>query len=151
MMISRKKFATRAPSNHLNSQHWAAGLHQGQSGFEEKALAVFQPDILIPVQFLATYQRRFSLDPELGLMLAVLQDAVICFQEHLGSTCKRKRALFLDAEEWLFDGDQSYLFSFENVCEALGFQSDYIRRGLLRWREAALKNAAKHSSKRLAS
>jgi len=149
-MISKKKLV-RGSSNHLNSQHWAAGLNQAQSGFEEKALAVFQPDILIPTQFLATYQRRFHLDPERGLMLAVLQDAVICFQEHLGATCKRKRALFLDAEDWLFDGDRSYLFSFENVCEALGFQSDYLRRGLLRWREAALKNGAKHNSKRLAS
>ena len=151
-MISKKKFEARASNNHPNSQYWAAGVNQSQTAFEEKALAVFQPDILIPTQYLATYQRRFHLDPEKGLMLAVLQDAIICFQEHLGTTCKRKRSLYLDAQAWLFDCDRSYLFSFENVCEALGFEPDYLRQGLMQWKNAALaKTNAKQSSKRLAS
>jgi len=150
-MIPKKKFEARASSNHPNSQYWAAGLNQSQTGFEEKALAVFQPDILIPAQYLATYQRRFHLDPELGLMLAVLQDAIVCFQEHLGATCKRKKALYQDAEQWLFNRDRSYLFSFENICEALGFEADYLRQGLIRWKNAACARNAKQSSKRLAS
>ncbi len=32
------------------------------------------------------------------------------------------------------DGD--WFFSFENVCETLGFYPDYIRHGLLAWKEA---------------
>src|ERR1700756_4131118 len=146
-MIPKKKFEARGSNNHPNSQYWAAGLNHSQTGFEEKALAVFQPDILIPTQYLATYQRRFHLDPERGLMLAVLQDAIICFQEYLGATCKRKKALHEDAEEWLFNRDRSYLFSFENVCDALGFEADYLRQGLIRWKNAACARNGKQSSK----
>ena len=84
--------------------------------------------------------------------LAVLQDAVVCFQEYLGSTCKRKMALYTDAEQWLLNDDRSYLFSFENICEALGFESGYLRQGLLRWKDAVLaRNKGRHNRKRLAS
>jgi hypothetical protein len=150
-MISRKSIAPRT-SNHQRSQYWAAGVKQSQNAFEEKALAVFQPDILIPIQYLSTYQRRFHLDPERVLMLAVLQDAVVCFQEYFGATCKRKMTLYTDAEQWLLDDDRSYLFSFENICEALGFEPDYLRQGLMRWKETVLaRNKGRHSRKRLAS
>jgi len=148
-MISRKSVAPR--TSNQRSQYWAAGIRQSQNSFEEKALAVFQPDILIPMQYLSTYQRRFHLDPERVLMLAVLQDAVVCFQEYLGTTCKRKVTLYTDAEQWLLDDDRSYLFSFENICEALGFESDYLRQGLMRWKEVMLAKKGKHSRKRLAS
>ena len=151
-MILRKRFEPRASNQHRHSQYWAAGVKQSPNTFEEKALSVFQPDILIPAQYLSTYQRRFHLDPERVLMLAVLQDAIVCFQEHLTASCKRKRTLYLDAEAWLFDGDTSYLFSFENICEALGFEAAYLKQGLMRWKEAALaKNKGKQSVKRLAS
>ncbi len=151
-MIVKKAVQAQSSNHHQNSQYWAAGVNHIQAGFEDKALAVFQPDILIPSQYLATYQRRFNLDPERGLMLAVLQDAIVCYQEHLTATCKRKRLLFEEAEEWLFNSDSSYLFSFENICEALGFEAQYLRHGLVRWKAAELmKRGDKHVSKRLAS
>jgi hypothetical protein len=151
-MISRKRLEPRSSNHHQHSQYWAAGVKQSQNSFEEKALAVFQPDILIPAQYLSTYQRRFHLDPERVLMLAILQDAIVCFQECLGATCKRKITLYMDAEQWIFDSESSYLFSFENICEALGFDAGYLRQGLIRWKEAALeKNKGKQSGKRLAS
>ena len=62
-MISRKRLEPRASNHHQHSQYWTAGVKQSQNIFEEKALAVFQPDILIPAQYLSTYQRRFHLDP----------------------------------------------------------------------------------------
>ena len=67
---------------------------------EEKAMMIFQPDILIDAQFQASQRRRFHLDPERVLMLAVLQDAIGCFQEHLGAKCKRKQAMYDDAARW---------------------------------------------------
>jgi hypothetical protein len=104
---------------------------------EEKAMMIFQPDILIDAQFQASHRRRFHLDPEKVLMLAVLQDAVVCFQEHMAAKCKRKQALHRDAEEWIGSADRSYLFSFENVCENLGFDAEYLRGGLQRWKRTA--------------
>ncbi|HEU4639326.1 MAG TPA: hypothetical protein VFS84_10770, partial [Candidatus Binatia bacterium] len=101
-------------------------------------------------QFLATYQRTFRLDPEKVLMLAVLQDAVTCFQENIAATCKRKRALYQEAEEWFDAEDKSYLFSFENICEALGFDVSYLRQGLLRWKEKAAERQSRQPVTRAA-
>ncbi len=70
---------------------------------EEKAMMIFQPDILIEAQFQSSHRSRIHLDPERVLMFAVLQDAVVCFQEHVGAKCKRKQSLHREAEEWILD------------------------------------------------
>jgi hypothetical protein len=133
------------------SRSWVRGVSHSQSNFDEKALAVFQPDILIGTQYLATYRRRFHLDPERVLMLAVLEDAVVCFQENVTAICKRKRLLHEEAEQWILEEDGSYLFSFASVCENLGFEADYFRQGLLRWKQIALsKSMQKDHRKSLA-
>ena len=31
------------------------------------------------------------------------------------------------------EADGDWVFSFENICEALGFNPAYVRKGLLRW------------------
>jgi hypothetical protein len=140
-MIGKPRFTARVSSNNNSeSQRWVRGVSQSQTALDDKVLAVFQPDILISAQYLATYRRRFHLNPEQLLMVAVLEDAVICFQDHVAATCKRKRLLHLEAEQWILDDDKSYLFSFENICDSLGFEPTYLRQGLIRWKEAALVN-----------
>ena len=109
---------------------------------EEKALAIFQPDVLIESQFKSTQTRQLPMDPERVLMLAVLRDAVSCYQDHVGARKKPKRSLHLEAEEWILDRDRSHLFSFENLCEVLGYDPDYMRAGLCRWKEAVLERPA---------
>ena len=137
-MIPKKRFTSQASADNRRSPFWVKDARAGGFAFEEKALAVFQPDVLVSSQYLATYQRKFNLDPERMLMLAVLEDAVVCFQDNLAAACSRKRALHRDAEQWILDGDRSYLFSFENVCETLGYDAGYLRQGLRRWKEEAL-------------
>jgi hypothetical protein len=68
-------------------------------------------------------------------MLAVLQDAVVCFQDNVTAVTSRKRALFREAEEWILNDDKSYLCSFDNICESVGLNPGYLRRGLMRWKE----------------
>ena len=142
-MIGKPRFTAQVSNNNTHSQRWVRGLSQSQTAFEEKALAVFQPDILISAQYLATYRRKLHLNPEQVLMLAVLEDAIICFQDHVAATCKRKRLLHLEAEQWILDEDRSYLFSFENICESLGFAPTYLRQGLARWKKAALAKGSR--------
>ena len=137
-MIVKKQFTSQVSNNDRRSQFWVKGIRAGDSPFEEKALAVFQPDILVSSQYLATYRRKFHLDPERLLMVAVLEDAIVCFQDNIAATCNRQRALYRDAEEWILDNGYSYLFSFENVCEALDYDAAYLRQGLMRWKERAL-------------
>jgi hypothetical protein len=73
------------------------------------------------------------------LMLAVLEEAVKCFQDYILSTRPREKRLFQEAEEWLLEKDSESFFSFENICETLQLHPDYIRQGLLVWKEAKLK------------
>jgi len=81
-------------------------------------------------------------------MLAVLQDAVVCFQDNVAATCKRKRSMHLEAEEWIVNEDRTYPFSFENVCEALGYDPTYMRQGLMRWKETVLNSRGKKEARK---
>jgi hypothetical protein len=146
-MIGKPRFAARVSGNsNSESQRWVRGVSQSQTALDDKVLAVFQPDILISSQFLATYRRRFHLNPEQLLMVAVLEDAIICFQDHVAATCRRKRLLHAEAEQWILDGDKSYLFSFENICESIGLEPTYLRQGLVRWKQAALAGSSRPAS-----
>jgi hypothetical protein len=150
-MKSRKLFNAQAASDHRQAKLWVRGI-PASSASEEKALAVFQPDILIGEQFLSTYRRRFSLQPEQELMLAVLQDAIFCFQENATAIAPRKQVLFQEAEEWILSDDRSYLFSFCNICDSVGLSPAYLRRGLMQWRaEILAKPDRKQAQQQLAS
>jgi hypothetical protein len=136
-MIVKKRIKAQRSNKRGRAPFWVQEAPSRSPMIEEKAMMIFQPDILVESQFESSHRRRFHLDPERILMLAVLQDAVVCFQEHVTAKCKRKQSLHRDAEEWISNRDRSYLFSFENVCEALGFDAHYMRDGLMRWKRGA--------------
>ena len=121
-----------------SSAKWAKGLSRSDALNTEIALGIFEPDILISQQFCAIYRPTMNLEAEKLLMLAVLWDAVSCFQANLGARNHRKRQLFLDAEQWILDRSRSNLFSFDNICELLGFEPNYVRQGLLSWKESVV-------------
>lgn len=146
--MTGKKLAKKTARHlHGRAPFWLKDNGQSRLPVEERALSIFQPDILIENQYQSTYRRRFHLDPERVLMLAVLQDAVVCFQDNVKATCKRKQIMHLDAAEWIANEDRSYPFSFENVCEALGYDAGYMRQGLLRWKDAVLANPGKKDNR----
>jgi hypothetical protein len=80
---------------------------------------------------------------EQRLMLAVLEDAIEYFQEYVLATDKKGKQLFQEAEEWILEKNNEWIFSFENICEVLGLNPNYIRQGLLRWKEAKRKSCPK--------
>ena len=73
------------------------------------------------------------------LMLAVLESAVEDFQKYFLARNPSTKKLFQETEEWLLEKDSDELFSFENVCETLQLHPDYIRQGLMAWKEARIK------------
>ncbi len=73
-----------------------------------------------------------DVEGEKRLMLAVLEDAVTCFQKHLKSE-GRARELFNEAEKWLFT-DSDGILSFNNICDILELDTDFIRSGLEKWK-----------------
>ena len=78
-------------------------------------------------------------------MLAVLEDAVDSYRKYARACDPREQACFLEAKEWFSSDDRSWLFAFENICDVLEMNADYLRTGLDRWRSAAM-NAATRAS-----
>jgi hypothetical protein len=109
---------------------------------EEKVFSLFQPDVLVPAQYMATTKSKTYRGPELRLMLAVLEDAVWCFQNGLFSKDRKKQGLSRDAEEWIMEEEADWLFSFDEICDALGLESGYLRKHLRYWKKDALDGRA---------
>ncbi|MBI2121895.1 MAG: hypothetical protein HYT98_02125 [Candidatus Sungbacteria bacterium] len=96
---------------------------------------LFEKDTLVSHEYWDSLKRKMQLDPEKQLLFAVLEDAVHCFQKYISFSSRRGRTLFLDADTWIQEKDANDLFSFEGVCDHLGFDADYVREGLNRWKE----------------
>jgi hypothetical protein len=92
---------------------------------------------------LETLRRKLYLEPEKRLMLAVLDDAIECFQKYAFTRDRKGKVLFQEAEYWVQDTNNDWPFSFANVCETLGFAPDYLRQGLAQWKAAKLESRAK--------
>lgn len=92
---------------------------------------------------LGTLRRKLHWDPEKKLMLAVLEDAIACFQQYVCARDRKGKVLFKEAEHWFQDTNSDWPFSFANVCETLGFDPDYLRQGLAQWKAARLESRGK--------
>jgi hypothetical protein len=108
---------------------------------DDKVSSLFQPDILAEDEYSKTLQRKQHFTPEEQLMLAVLEDAVFCFQKYLSAHDHKGRTLFQEAEAWIVDESSDWSFSFNNICEVLGIAPNYFRKGLLRWKKQQLDKA----------
>lgn len=94
---------------------------------------LFLPDTLLPSQFFAALRRKTDQGPERRLVLAILQDAVGCYQKHLFARDLKSQQLFRDAEEWILSEEREHFFSFENICQLIDIEPEFLRRGLLEW------------------
>jgi hypothetical protein len=116
--------------------------HVQESGIDDPRVAeehattssLSQPDTLLTAEYLETIRRKSHLEPEKRLMLAILEDAVSCFQENVDAQTIRKRALFKDTLNWIQEERNPWGFSFENVCEHLEIDPGYLRNGMINWR-----------------
>ena len=109
-----------------------------RGAMQEKSLvadkrASFDPADCEDIERLFKKTRR---EKEEALMLAVLADAIECFQKYVFAANDREKKVFQEAEDWILEKNNDWLFSFDNICEALQLTPDYVRQGLLRWKEA---------------
>lgn len=118
---------------------------------EERVSSLFQPDTLLPEQYLDTFRRKLQLEPEKKLMLAILEDAIACYQKYLFARDSKGKLLFEEAEQWVQDREGGSVFAFDSVCESLGLNPEYLRRGLAAWKESALTRRAPAKVYRLAA
>jgi hypothetical protein len=90
------------------------------------------PDAVLPSQFFG--RQGGELQPEKRLMLAVLEHAVATFLQCERARGLRGRRMQRELESWFGNTDMAWPFAFERICETLGLDAPYIRRGLARWR-----------------
>ena len=85
-----------------------------------------------------------ALSPEQMLMLAVLEDAIRCVQKYprtpRSTACR-------EAVDWVLERKDDALFSFVNVCGALGLDADYLREGLLTWKGKQAVKTRRHAER----
>jgi hypothetical protein len=96
---------------------------------------LFEPDIMLPAQYFAVLRKSAPQGPEYLLVLAMLQDAVECVQKYRFAMDPNGRELYTDAHDWIASDDRQWPFSFENVCDILKINPEYLRTGLFRWCE----------------
>jgi hypothetical protein len=102
-------------------------------------------DTTLRDQYFATFRRGEHLEPEKALLMAILEDAVHCYRKYRAARDRAGRERFREAEQWIMEEGDDWLFSFENVCELLGLNPQYIRRGL---REVSAKTAEPENPRR---
>lgn len=135
-------------ANRKSTTSFGVSTGNGVAHFHDGVPMLGDSDTLAPTEYLGTFRRKTHFQPEMRLMLAVLEDAVECFQKNvLASRGKRKRH-FDETESWILDEADDSVFSFEQICGALGLNHEYVRNGLIRWKHRKLScrpETASHS------
>jgi len=104
---------------------------------------LFEPDVLASNQFHSVLKGSNIPDPERRLMVAILEDAVSCLSKDPARCPRQQRKSFEEAHSWINASDSdSWIFSFTSVCETLGLNPGYLRRGLNRWTALSGNSAA---------
>ena len=97
----------------------------------ESELAVIATDRTTLEQYLDTYRRSELLLPDKALLMAILRDAIECYRKHLSARNRGGKRMLYEAEQWIMNDEDDWVFSFGNVCDLLGLDPRYIRRLLL--------------------
>jgi hypothetical protein len=93
---------------------------------------------VLPEQFFGDRRGTSEIQPVRRLMIAMLVDAVKCFETRFDArqpaTCRE----FAEVRSWIFSDADDGVFSFRAVCDALGVEPALIRKGLARRQEKRL-------------
>ena len=82
---------------------------------------------------LAVVTQRGETQPLRRLMVAVVREAIGCFQRYSLDSTHRGQRLFKDAERWLMVDDTLAPLRFVDICDLLGLDAGYVRRCLREW------------------
>jgi len=106
---------------------------RGGERFRGEVLGVaFEPDIL--TDGAAPRRAEKVVLPERRLLIAILADALDCFQQNLHASNPKRQRLFREAEKWILADDVDWIFSFRNICEILGVDPEALRDQTRIWR-----------------
>jgi hypothetical protein len=107
---------------------------------QETWMAPFEYDAVLPAQFFA--RTRALPGGEQRLMAAILEDAVVTYCVPRAARSRGGSRAVREAGEWIDSTERSWVFSFERVCEALGLDVQFIRRGVRAWKKRSAPRLA---------
>lgn len=85
-----------------------------------------EPGLLLPEQYVDLVRRNHVIEGELKLLLAVLEDAIRCYLRYANAKDGERRRDFVEVRTWFEGGTacarRADIFSFDNVCLALGIE-----------------------------
>lgn len=86
--------------------------------------------LLLPGQYADLVRRNHVIEGELKLLLAVLEDAIRCYLRYAQVKGGERRREFIEVRNW-FEGARAGarpgdIFSFENLCAALGIEPQIL-------------------------
>jgi hypothetical protein len=115
----------------LNKQAYMSDETSDDFLCRESTRSLFaQPDVIVIHEYLHVYRSNTAHTPEIRLIAAVLQDAIDCYLKYYSAKTRRGKRIFTEASQWIFTQDDDWLFGFDNICEMLKLDPDYIRRVL---------------------
>jgi hypothetical protein len=97
-----------------------------------------QAGAVLPLQFHGGRRGTATTEPLRRLMVAMLVDAIRCFQTKLEARQPAKRQEFAEVQSWIFSDNDNGVFSFDAVCDALEIDPQATRKELVRWAEKKL-------------
>jgi hypothetical protein len=107
-------------------------------------VTIVVPDVLTPGQYYDARRNGSATAPVKRLMMAVLEDALRCFQNHSEAKSRPRKRLYNEAEQWLCGEEGDGPFSFATVCETLGIEPAFLRSGLRQWRKEQMAGVSTH-------
>ena len=100
--------------------------------YDDFLARILEPDVFLPSQFYGTAGLSRQVDGEKRLMIAILKDAVECLNKYRGARSSLGSSQYQNALEWVEDQGTEWLFSFNNICDLLGFDPGYLRKMLIK-------------------
>jgi hypothetical protein len=110
------KRAPVSPKHRRSEARQRHGLHDRRSDVNA-----------LPEQFFDTRISLANVCPETALMYAVVEDALLCFQEEFAGSPHEQRCRAQEATRWFFSDDQHSPYSFVSICVGLGLDAEEIR------------------------
>jgi len=108
-------------------------MHPTSSEFERsressRSDKTIDAGILMPAQYADLVRRNHTLEGELKLLMAVLEDAIRCYLRNIDAKDSERRREFIEVKNWFEStvAGPAGIFSFENLCEALGIESSRL-------------------------
>ena len=89
------------------------------------------PEHVLPIQFNDVLRRKRAVSPEVGLVISVLERAILDLREYRYARRRREQRLYMNAYAWVASEDRRWPYSFCNLCDALNLNPLAVRTRLL--------------------